>query len=95
MNLEIFYLQTVRVVSARCPNVSAGAATQKRFLKSPYKEAKYLPHYKPEHMFNYYKFWENTGSFHTTNYSSNKWIRKSKYIRNNINKTNIIEDLKI
>ena len=65
-------------------------ATQKRSLKSPYKEAKYLPHYKPKYMFNYYEFWENTGFYHTTNYSSNKWIKKSKYIRNSMNKTNII-----
>jgi len=32
MNLEIFYLQTVRILSAGCPNESAGAKSPETFL---------------------------------------------------------------
>lgn len=61
-------------------------ATQKNRLHNPYPQAKYLPKYKPENMFNQDNFWHNTGTVNTTKYSSNKWIKKSKYIRDAKNK---------
>ena len=56
-------------------------ATQKSGLKQMTKLplAKQTPGYFPRYQFNRMHFWKNTGSAATYNYSSSKWVKKSKY----------------
>jgi len=59
-------------------------ATAKKSFTKAYMIAKFEPKYKPLAMFNREYFWFNSGSQNTTNYSSNKWIKKSHYIKKKI-----------
>jgi hypothetical protein len=56
-------------------------STQKSGLSrsKPYPVASLYRDYYPEYMFNRHYFWENTGSKFTSNYSSEKWKKKSRY----------------
>ena len=45
----------------------------------PYPLAMLYPGYHPKYMFNREHFWENTGSKLTTQYSTDKWQKKSRY----------------
>ena len=54
----------------------------KKFKKSApkrYPLASLLPGYHPQYMFNRSDFWTNTGSKFTTNYTSQRWVKKSRY----------------
>ncbi len=56
-------------------------ATQKRGVGSlkAYPLAATFTKYHPEFMFNREYFWQNRGSKFTTNYSSEKWVKMSRY----------------
>ena len=56
-------------------------ATQKSGLQTMirFPLAKQMPGYRPSYMFNRKYFWKNTGSRATSNYSSSKWIKKSRF----------------
>lgn len=56
-------------------------STQKRNLKKVFPLAALETNYRPKMMFNRDDFWFNTGSDFTTSYSSNKWVKQSKYVR--------------
>lgn len=58
-------------------------STQKRNLKKVFPLAALETNYRPKMMFNREDFWLNTGSEFTTNYSSSKWAKQSKYMRKN------------
>lgn len=56
-------------------------ATQKSGLQTMirFPLAKQMPGYRPSYMFNRKYFWKNTGSRATSDYSSSKWIKKSRF----------------
>ncbi len=56
-------------------------ATQKSNINTMirFPLATQMPGYHPSYMFNRTHFWKNTGSRITSNYSSSKWIKKSRY----------------
>ena len=58
-------------------------STQKRNLKKVFPLAALEINYRPKMMFNRDDFWLNTGSEFTSNYSSDRWVKQSRYIRKN------------
>lgn len=57
---------------------------QKRNHWRYYPLAKFASKYHPEYMFNREYFWVNTGSKYTTDYSGEKWVKKSRYYKSSI-----------
>ncbi len=52
-----------------------------RYTSHLYPLAEFLPNYHPQTMFNRDRFWFNTGSTLTTDYRSDKWQERSRFVR--------------